>query len=335
MDLTTTYMGLKLKNPLVVAAGPLSQDIGRIRQMEDCGASAVVLWSLFEEQIEHEAAELDYYLQHGSERFAESLSYFPAAGEYRAGPDEYLEHIRQAKKAVGIPVIGSLNGVSARGWASYASLMQQAGADAIELNVYYIPTDPNLPSEHVEKVYTWVYQTVKEGVSIPAAIKLSPFFSSTANMLLRLDRAGVDGMVLFNRFYQPDIDIEELQVTPNLQLSTPFEGRLALRWIAIMFGKIKASLAATTGIYSPQDVVKTLLAGADVTMLCSTLLENGISHLTTLTKGLAEYLERKGYESVGAIKGILSQKNCPEPSAFERANYMKALTGRGMTEKLV
>jgi dihydroorotate dehydrogenase (fumarate) len=331
MDLSTTYMGLKLSSPLVPSASPLSYEIDNIRKMEDMGASAVVLHSLFEEQIQHDAKELDFFLQYGTERFAESLTYYPHLEEYQLGPEAYLEHISRAKKAVDIPIIASLNGVSAGGWISYAAKMEQAGADALELNVYYIPTDPRLTAEQVESVYLMVLQAVKMSVSIPVAMKLSPYFSSIAGTLHRFVDQGADALVLFNRFLQPDLDIENLEVDPSHTLSTSSDNRLALRWIAIMYGQLKCSLAATNGIHTAVDVVKMIMAGADVTMMASALLRNGIEHLADVRQGLEQYMEQKEYESVTQMKGILSQKNCPEPAAFERANYVKTLQSYGPT----
>jgi dihydroorotate dehydrogenase (fumarate) len=325
---------MELSSPLVPSAGPLSQDIAAIQQMAHAGAGAVVLWSLFEEQIEHEARELDYYLQYGAERFAESLTYFPEAEEYKLGPEAYLDHIRKAKKAVDIPVIASLNGVSTGGWISCARMMQQAGADGIELNVYYIPTDPKVTPEQVENVYLDVLKAVKSNVSIPVAMKLSPFFSATPNMMARLDAAGADALVLFNRFYQPDVDPEKLEVQARLHLSRSAENLLPLRWMAILRGKVKASLAATTGIHTVEDVVKMLMAGADVTMMCSALLGSGVGHLAEIRDGLVAFMHAKGYASVEQMKGILSQERCPEPAAFERANYMKVLNSFGPTATL-
>ncbi|MFB3893464.1 MAG: dihydroorotate dehydrogenase-like protein [Phycisphaerae bacterium] len=326
MDMSTTYMGLKLSSPLVPSASPLSQEIGNIKRMEDAGAGAVVLWSLFEEQIEHDATELDYYLQYGSERFAESLTYFPQPRDYKFGGEAYLEHIAKAKKAVGIPIIASLNGVSAGGWTSYARKMQQAGADALELNVYFLPTDPGVTGRRIEEVYFDVLKTVKSSVTIPVAMKLSPFFSSMSFMAVALANAGADGLVLFNRFYQPDIAVKELEVVPHHTLSTSIDSRLPLRWIAILHGKVRASLAATGGIINAQDAAKMILAGADVTMLCSTLLRNGIGELAKIRQGLTAIMEEMEYDSVGQMKGVMSQKSCAEPAAFERANYMKSLT---------
>jgi dihydroorotate dehydrogenase (fumarate) len=331
MDLSTTYMGLRLANPLVVSASPISMDLATIRRAEDSGAAAIVLSSLFEEQIKHEAEELDFYLQYGSDRWAESLTYFPRQSEYKLAPDQYLDYIAKARKAIGIPVIGSLNGISAGGWISYARKMQDAGASGIELNVYFIPTDPKLTSQRVEDVYLAVFDEVKKSVTIPVAMKLSPYFSSMASMAARLDAAGADALVLFNRFYQPDIDIDALETVPRLTLSTPFEMRLPLRWIAILHGKVRASLAATTGIHTARDVARMIMAGADVTMMCSVLLENGVGYLSKVRGELVEIMQQKEYTSVAQMKGIMSQRSCPEPAAFERANYMKTLHSYGWT----
>jgi dihydroorotate dehydrogenase (fumarate) len=331
MDLTTTYMGMKLNGPLVASAGPLQHNIDKIKAMEDAGISAVVLWSLFEEQIQHEARALDYYLEHGTERFAESLTYFPEPDEYKLSADDYLAHISKCKDAVDIPVIGSLNGISAGGWIEYAQKMQEAGADALELNVYYIPTSATLTADRVEKVYLAILEAVKDSVSIPVAMKLSPYFSATANMLGKLDAAGADALVLFNRFYQPDLDIHNLEVRPDLKLSTPYESRLPLRWLAVMHGRVDASLAASTGVHSGEDIARMILAGADVAMTTSALLKNGPQHAKTMLDGLKEYMDGKEYESVEQMKGVLSQKNCAEPAAFERANYMKSLQSIDLT----
>jgi dihydroorotate dehydrogenase (fumarate) len=329
MDLSTTYMGLKLKNPLVPAASPLSQKVDAVRAMEDAGASAVVMYSVFEEQIAHEANSLDHYLVRDENSFAEASSYFPDLGDYKSGPDEYLEHIKKLKDAVKIPVIASLNGVSTGGWVDYASKMEQAGADALELNVYYVATDPTLSGADIEKRYVEVLQAVKKNVKVPVAVKLSPFFSSVANMATRLSDAGADGLVLFNRFYQPDIDLEKLEVTPNVVLSTSTSSRLPMRWLAILHGQIKASLAASTGVHSHEDVIKMLMVGADITTMASALLKHGVWHLATVREALEQWLEEKEYESVEQLKGSLSQKSVKEPAAFERANYMKALNSLG------
>jgi dihydroorotate dehydrogenase (fumarate) len=331
MELKTTYMGLDLSSPIVPSASPLSQDVGKVRKMEDCGAGAVVMWSLFEEQIEHEAQELDYYLHYGAERFAESLSYFPEHGQFKTGPDEYLSHLEQLKQAVDIPVIASLNGVSSGGWTSYAQKLEQAGADAIELNIYFIPTSPDVTPQQVDDAYVSILQAVKSAVQVPVAVKLGPYFSSPANLLTRLDQAGADALVLFNRFYQPTLDVNELEVVPKLTLSRSEDNLLPLRWIAILFQNVQASLAATTGVITAEDVAKMLLAGADVTQMAAALLRQGIDHITEVTKGLQRIMDKHGYESVQQMQGVLSQKNCAEPGAFERANYMKALNVFGPT----
>jgi dihydroorotate dehydrogenase (fumarate) len=325
MDLTTTYLGLKLKNPLVPSASPLSHSLDTMRRLEDAGASAIVLYSLFEEQIEHESKELNHYMSYGTESFAEALSYFPEPTDFNLGPDEYLGHLRKAKEALQIPLIASLNGVSTGGWISYAKKMEEAGADALELNVYYIPTDPKLTGSDVETVYTDILAAVKTSVRIPVAIKLSPYFSAMSNMAHRLDSAGADGLVLFNRFYQPDIDLEALEVTPNVILSSSQALRLPLRWIAILHGTVRASLAATSGIHDAEDVLKVLMAGADVAMMCSALLKHGPRHVTKVLEGLHQWMLEHEYVSVQQMKGSMSQKSVADPSAFERANYMKAL----------
>jgi dihydroorotate dehydrogenase (fumarate) len=327
MDLTTNYLGLKLRTPLVVSASPLSEEIDNIKRMEDAGASAVVLYSIFEEQLRQDRLELNRNLENGTNSFAEALTYFPEPKEFRLGPEEYLKHIAAAKKATKIPIIASLNGSSNGGWTSYAKQIQQAGADALELNIYYIPTDLRLTGTEVELTYIEILKEVKAAVKIPVAVKLSPFFSNFANMAKRLDDAGADGLVLFNRFYQPDIELETLEVKPNLLLSTPMAMRLPLRWVAILYGKLRANLAATSGIHRAVDVIKMLLAGADVTMLCSTIIRHGIPQIAMIERDLVDWLEEHEYESVAQIKGSLSQKNCAEPAAFERAQYMKALTG--------
>jgi dihydroorotate dehydrogenase (fumarate) len=309
MDLTTTYMGLKLKNPLVPSASPLGRDISTVKRMEEAGASAVVLESLFEEQIIHEKFEMDHFLAQGTESFAEATSYFPESDMYNFGPDEYLAHIQQCQKAVGIPIIASLNGVSTGGWIDYARKIQEAGADALELNLYYLATDPAKDPR----------------VTIPVALKLSPFFTSLSHMATRFDEIGVDALVLFNRFYQPDIDLENLEVVPNLVLSTSESMRVPLRWIAILYGKLKASLAATTGIHTAEDVLKMIMAGADITQLCATLLQNGIGRITEIQEGMIKWMEDNEYESVKQMKGSMSHKSVAEPAAFERANYMRVL----------
>ncbi|MFZ3265864.1 MAG: dihydroorotate dehydrogenase-like protein [Terriglobales bacterium] len=324
-DLSTRYLGLNLRTPLVASASPLSQEIASIRRLEDAGASAVVLYSLFEEQLRQESLELDFYLNEGTESYAESLSYFPEPAEFNLGPDEYLEHIRKAKAAVNVPIIASLNGSSVGGWIQYATQIEDAGADALECNVYWIVTDPNTTSAEVEQHYIDILEAVKTAVHIPVAIKLSPFFSNFANMAKRLDAAGADGLVLFNRFYQPDIDLEALELTPHVLLSTPQAMRLPLTWIGILHGRVKANLAATSGIHGAEDVIKLLMVGADVTMLCSTLLRNGIDHLRSVEQGVRQWMESHEYDSVQQMKGSMSQIRCADPSAFERAQYMRAV----------
>jgi dihydroorotate dehydrogenase (fumarate) len=325
MDLTTKYLGLTLKNPVVASASPLSHTLDGMKQVEDAGASAIVMFSLFEEQLAHESDELNHYLSYGTESFAESLTYFPRAEDYSTGPDGYLELIRKAKESLTIPVIGSLNGISPGGWSKFAKAIQQAGADALELNVYYIPTDPKLTSDDVEERYLEVLGAVKSNVTIPVAMKLSPFFSSPANMIQRLDAAGANGLVLFNRFYQPDIDLEKLEVIPGVTLSTSDVIRLPLRWVAILYGRVKANLAATSGIHTAHDVLKMLMAGADVTMMCSALLKHGPSHITRVLADLDQWMLEHEYVSVTQMKGSMSQKSVADPAAFERAQYMKAL----------
>lgn len=325
MDLSTNYLGMKLRTPLVPSASPLSEEIDDIRRMEDAGASAVVLYSLFEEQLLLERYELNHHLTQGTESFAEAITYFPEPEEFHLGPEGYLDHIRKAKEAVDIPIVASLNGTSTGGWIDYASLMQKAGADALELNIYYIPTDPTLTGARVEQAYLDILDMVKSVVTIPVALKLSPFFSNLANMAKRLDDAGADGLVLFNRFYQPDIDLENLVVRPNVILSTPHALRLPLRWVAILYGRIQADLAATSGIHTAPDVIKMLMAGASVTMLCSALLRHGIGQIRVIEQGVREWMEEHEYESVGQMRGSMSQRSCANPSEFERAQYMRAL----------
>jgi dihydroorotate dehydrogenase (fumarate) len=326
MDLTTTYLGLKLRTPLVPSASPLSDEIDNIKRMEDAGAPAVVLYSLFEEQLRQERLELHHHMESGTFSFAEALTYFPEPEEYHLGPEDYLKHIANAKKSVKIPIIASLNGSSPGGWTQYARLVQQAGADALELNIYYIPTNMNLPAGEVEQTYLDVLKAVKAEVTIPVAVKLSPFFTNFANMAKRLNDTGADGLVLFNRFYQPDIDLETLEVKPNILLSTPMAMRVPLRWIAILYSRLQASLAATSGIHRAPDVLKMLMAGADVTMLCSTLIRHGVGHIKVIENDLVAWMEEHEYESVTQLKGSLSQKKCPAPSTFERAQYMRAIS---------
>jgi dihydroorotate dehydrogenase (fumarate) len=326
IDLTTKYLGLKLKSPIVVSAGPLCKDLGNIKQMEDAGASAVVLHSLFEEQINVESNELDRFLWASSEVSAESSTYYPDMESFGIGPDAYLEHIRKAKAAVKIPVIASLNGVSKGGWTSYAKQMEEAGADALELNIYFMATDPKQTSLDVENMYTELVRSVKSTLKIPVAVKIGPYFSSMVNMARKLDDAGADALVLFNRFYQPDFDLENLEVVPNLVLSRSNELKLRLHWTAVLYGQIAADMAITGGVHVAEDVVKSMMAGARVAMTTSALLEHGIDYLKVLNTNLVEWLEKHEYDSVVQMQGSMSQKNVANPAAFERANYMKVLS---------
>jgi len=326
MDLSTTYMGLKLANPIVPSASPMSHDADSVKRMEDAGAAAIVMYSLFEEQINHEVAEMDHFLNVHNESYAEAVNYFPEPDSFRnLYAEDYLEHIHRLKRSVQIPVIASLNGVSPGGWMEYAKKMENAGADALELNVYYIATDPTLTAADVEDIYLEDLRAVKSTVRIPVAIKLGPYFSSFANMAMRLDHAGADALVLFNRFYQPDIDLEKLEVVPNLKLSSSYELRLPLRWIAILHGKVRASLAATSGIHSARDVLKMLMAGADVTMIASALIKEGVEIIEMILTDMQTWMEENEYESVSQMKGSMSYRHVAEPAAFERANYIKTL----------
>jgi dihydroorotate dehydrogenase (fumarate) len=325
MDLRTTYMGLELKNPVVASASPLSEKLDNFKRMEDAGAAAVVMFSLFEEQIKHENAAIEHLITSGVESYAESLSFFPEFEDYETGPDEYLNLLRRATEAVDIPVIASLNGITNEGWVVTARLMQEAGASGIELNPYYIPANLYTDGREVEQRYLEVLKAVKAAVSIPVAVKLSPFFSATGNMARQFDEAGADALVLFNRFYQPDLDLEEMEVITDLKLSTPAEIRLPLLWIGVLHGRINASLAATTGVHSPLELVKYLLAGADAVMTTSGMLLHGIGFLTTLVTGLQDWMEARQYESLAQMRGSMSHANCLNPGAFERANYIKIL----------
>ena len=326
IDLSTKYLGLTLKNPVVVSACPLADQLDNLRKAEAAGAAAVVLHSLFEEQIAHEEAEIHKVYQQGAESFAEALSYFPDVEEYRFAPALYLEHITKAKKSVSIPVIGSLNGISQGGWVSYAKRIQEAGADALELNIYFVAADINESSADVEKRYVDLVAAVKQSISIPLAVKIGPYFSSVGYVAKQLVDAGADGLVLFNRFLQPDINLDTLEVGPKLELSTTFEELLPLRWVAILKGRVNASLALTSGIHCHGGLVKALLAGADVGMIASVLYQKGINQIGTILKGVSDWMAEKEYKSVEQLKGSMSQANSPNPTAFERGNYMKALT---------
>ena len=325
-DLRSRYLGLELKNPIVAAASPMTNSIDNLKRLEDAGVAAVVLPSLFEEQIEHEEMATHNLMLSGAELSPEARGFFPEMQNYNTGPDNYLKLIGAAKRSLAVPVIPSLNGFTPGGWTQMAKQFEQAGADAIELNVYFLATGIDDSSAAIEQRYVDLVASVSSMVSIPVAVKVSPYFSAMANMAARLATAGAAGLVLFNRFVQPDIVLEELEVTPHLALSTSDELRLALRWIAILRGRIEASLAATGGAHTADDVLKLLLAGADCVMVASSLLRNGPKHIATLVSGIEKWMSAREYASVGQMKGSLSQQACPDPAAFERSNYMKALT---------
>ena len=325
LDLSTTYLGLKLQNPLVPSASPLSKSLDTMKRLEDHGAAAVVMYSLFEEQITNESNELDFFLNQGSESYAEALSYFPDLGHYNVGPEGYLEQVRQAKAALEIPVIASLNGISTGGWIRYAKLIEEAGADALELNEYYIPTDFNQSGADVEKMYLDLVRDVKASIKIPVSVKLGHFFSSIPNFVKKLDEAGADGVVLFNRFYQPDLDLENLEVVPNLSLSSSYELKLRLRWAAILYGNIKADMALTGGVHTAEDVLKTMMVGAKAAQIASVLLHYGVHTLSDILVDMQRWMETHEYTSVKQMQGSMSQRKVGNPAAFERANYMKVL----------
>ena len=332
IDLTTRYLGLPLASPLVASPSPLCEDLDNLRRLEDAGAAAVVLPSLFEEQIDLESHHLDRYLSHGAESYSEAASYFPDLHDYRLGPDRYLEHVRRAKAAVGIPVIGSLNGVSTGGWTSFARKIEQAGADALELNVFYVPTDAALTAAEVEQMYVDVVRDVKRSVSIPVAVKLGHSFTAMASVAQRLDEAGADGLVLFNRFYLPDFDLDRLDVVPTLTLSSPSELLVRLHWIAILHGHVDADLAATGGVHGPEDVLKAMMAGARVAMMTSALLLHGIDHLARVRARVLDWMEAHEYGSIAQMQGSMSYRSVVEPAAFERANYMKVLSSYALRQ---
>ncbi len=325
MDLSTSYLGLSLKHPLVPSASPLSRNVDSIRRLEDAGAAAVVMYSLFEEQATLESEQLDHYLSYFTDAFAEALTWYPGEKGYYIGPELYLDTIRRAKEAVRIPIIGSLNGVSADGWIRYAREIQEAGADALELNTYYVATDPRLNGLDVERMILDVVRGVKESVSIPVAVKLSPYYSATAHLAQHLAKMGADGLVLFNRFYQPDIDLESLEVVPHLVFSRSEDIRLPLRWVAILHGRVPVDLAITSGVHTHEDALKGLMAGANVTMMASELLEHGLGRIREMLAGMARWLEEREYESIAQLQGSMSQEKVQNPAAFERANYMRVL----------
>lgn len=324
-DLSTTYLGLNLKNPLVASASPLSKKLEKARKLEEAGVSAIVMYSLFEEQIIHESLELDHYLTRGTDSFAEAMSYLPDGGMYAVGPEKYLNQVAGLKKALSIPIIGSLNGVSKGGWTNYAKQIQDAGADALELNLYYIPTDPDLTAGELENAQIELVSEVKSAIKIPLAVKLSPFITALPNFAKRIVEAGADGLVLFNRFYQPDFDLNELDIVHNLDLSTSAEMRLPLRWISILHGRIQADFALTSGVHTSKDVLKAMMSGAKVAMMASALLENNGQDVPSILSELTGWMESHEYQSIKQMQGSMSQKSVREPAAFERANYMKVL----------
>jgi dihydroorotate dehydrogenase (fumarate) len=330
MDLATTYLGLRLKNPIVPSASPLSRHISTLKRMEDAGAGAVVLYSLFEEEINQESQMLDRFLSQGADAYPESLTFFPEASSYRmVRPDAYLEHIRKAKQVLDIPVIASLNGVSSGGWIEYARKIEEAGADALELNIYFLPTSVDLNGREVEQIYLEVLRDVRATIDIPIAMKMSPYFSSLPNLATELVAAGADGLVLFNRFYQPDLDLEELDVVPNLILSNSHELRLPLRWTALLYGRVDADLALTTGVHTGTDALKGLAAGATVVMMASELLHNGVGRIGEILAEVGTWLVKNEYSSLEQLRGSLSQINSPAPAAFERANYVQIVSSFG------
>ncbi|MGD1807044.1 dihydroorotate dehydrogenase-like protein [Dapis sp. BLCC M126] len=336
MDITTNYLGLQLRSPIVVgAAAPLTEDLDNLKRMEDAGAAAVVLHSLFEEQLRQEKLELHHHLEYGTESFAEALTYFPEPEIFHVDTSEYLNHISEAKKMVNIPIIASLNGSTIGGWTNYAKELETAGADALELNIYNIPTNMDMTGEQVEQNYINILQAVKSQVNIPVAVKLSPFFSNMANMSKKLVEAGANGLVLFNRFYQPDINIEELEVVTNVLLSTPQAMRLPMRWIAILYGRLEVDFAATSGVQKGQDVIKMIMAGANVTQVVGALLRHGINQIKVIETDMIKWMEENEYESIAQMRGSMSQINCPDQSAFERAQYMKAIQSHQPARSLV
>ena len=325
MRLATTYMGMDLINPLVVSASPLSKDVDMAKKLEDAGASAIVMYSLFEEEIYHEDEELDFYLSNGSESFAESLSYFPGSQKFFKGPEEYLNQLRLLKESVNIPVIGSLNGVSKGGWIEKAKLIQEAGADGLELNVYYLSTEIHESDDYVNQIHIDILTEIKNKVNIPVAVKIGQNIGALPHFAKRLEKAGADALVMFNRFYQPDIDLDKLEINASLHLSTSDEILLPLRWIAVLWKKVNMSLAATSGVHTAEDVLKLTMAGADVTMMASSLLKFGPTHIFKILDGITEWMDANEYDSLTQMRGSMSMNNVPDPEAFMRANYIKIL----------
>jgi dihydroorotate dehydrogenase (fumarate) len=326
LDLSTTYLGLPLRNPLVASASPLSKRLETVQRLEEAGAAAVVIYSLFEEEITHDSLELDHYLEFGTQTYAESLSYFPDFATYQIGPERYLEHVQRLKESVSIPVIGSLNGVTTGGWVDYAARIQQAGADALELNIYYLPTSLEQTGAELETTYLNLIRDVAAQVQIPVAVKLSPFFTSIPHMAKEICEAGAAGLVLFNRFYQPDFDIERLEIVPHIELSTSHDLRLPLRWIAILFGRIDGDLALTSGVHTAEDALKAVMAGANVAMMASSLLAHGPAYVARLLEDMRAWMDEHEYSSIKQMRGSMSQLGVADPAAFERANYVKALS---------
>lgn len=324
-DLRTNYLGLTLKNPIVASSSPLSESLDGMKRLEEAGAGAIVLFSLFEEQIAQEGRSLDYFMSRGAESYSEALSYFPEQSDFHIGPEKYLDLIQKARKSLGIPIIASLNGISTGGWTDWARRVEEAGAHALELNEYYIPTDLDKTGAEIEEQYLEVLRRVKGAVSIPVAVKLNPYFSSTAHICQRLVEAGANGLVLFNRFYQPDIDLDTLEVIPRLVLSTSDELRLPLRWVAILYSRLKTDFAITSGVHDHKDVLKSLMAGASVVMMASELLQSGTQRINEILAEMTGWMEEHEYESVKQMLGSMSQKNVAVPAAFERANYMRTL----------
>jgi dihydroorotate dehydrogenase (fumarate) len=325
MDLTTTYLGLKLKNPLVASASPLSEKVETIKKLEEAGAAAVVMYSLFEEQIIHESMELDHFLDYGTDSYSEALTYLPNIGRYSIGPEKYLEHLSQVKKTVNIPVIGSLNGVSAGAWIDYARKIEGAGADALELNIYYLPFETDLTSEELENTYINFVSKVRSKINIPMAVKIGPYFSGLGNMCARLVDAGADGLVLFNRFYEPDIDLEKLEIRPNLVLSTSQELSMPLRWIALLYGRVETDFALTTGVHNAEDVLKSMMAGAKVAMMASELLKNGTGRVTEILADVEKWMKAHEYTSIQQMQGSMSEKSTHDPHSLRRSNYIKVM----------
>jgi dihydroorotate dehydrogenase (fumarate) len=327
MDLSVSYLGLSLSNPFMPGASPLVDNLDTVKRLEDAGAAAIVMHSLFEEQVLQEQLATIHHMEVHAESFAEATSYFPRLSEFALGPDQYLTHIERIKKTVRIPVIASLNGITSGGWVDYARRMQEAGADALELNVYYLATDATEPGSAVERRTLDILRAVKQTVTVPVAVKLSPYISSMAHFAAELDRAGADGLVLFNRFYQPEIDIEQLEVIPRLELSTSSELLLRLRWLAVLRDRVSASLAVSGGVHTATDAIKAIMAGADAVQMVSALLRHGPDHLRTVRRDLETWMEAHEYTSLAQMRGCMSHARSPDPAAFERANYIRVLQG--------